>query len=132
VQTKKENSRLQHLLAILEKKQFDEEEKIALPTLKQTYLVAVKDILCCESANNYTTFYLTDGTTHVISKPLFEYEELLKPYGFIRPHQSHLVNKKHVKGILNEDSGYLLLNFIEKKIPIAKQRKAEIKNLLKI
>ncbi|HPW27504.1 MAG TPA: LytTR family DNA-binding domain-containing protein, partial [Tenuifilaceae bacterium] len=35
-----------------------------------------------------------------VSKTLKEYEELLAPEGFIRCHQSHLINKRHVKEVL--------------------------------
>lgn len=130
--TNKQNSRLKNLLNLLDKSQLDHSEKIALPTQKETYLVPITDILRCESSNNYTTFFLINGTTLLISKPLYEYDELLTPYGFIRPHQSHLVNKHHVTSILNEDSGYLLLKYTTVKIPIAKQRKSVIKASLKI
>jgi two-component system, LytTR family, response regulator len=53
-------------------------------------------------------------------------------YGFIRCHQSHLVNKLHVTSILNEDNGYLMLNYTLQKVPISKQRKSLIKSLLKM
>lgn len=132
VNTKKQNSRLNNLLHLLDKKYPDESQKIALPTQKETYLVPVKDIIRCESSNNYTTFFLINGSEHLISKPLYEYDELLSPYGFIRCHQSHLVNKVHVTSILNEDSGYLVLNYTIRKIPISRQRKSSIKSLLKM
>jgi two-component system LytT family response regulator len=131
VNTKKQNVRLENLLQLLDKKQPDENQKIALPTQKETYLVPIKDIVYCESSNNYTIFFLTNGTEHLISKPLYAYDEWLTPYGFIRCHQSHLINKKHIKSILNEDSGYLIMDFTTKKIPIAKQRKAQVLALLK-
>lgn len=127
---KKQNARLNNLLQLLDKKIPDDDQKIALPTQKETYLVPVKDIVSCESSNNYTTFFLTNGSTHLISKPLYEYDELLSPYGFIRCHQSYLVNKKHVSSLLNEDSGYLIMNFTKQKIPVAKQRKSTVKELL--
>lgn len=132
VNTKKQNSRLNNLLHLLDKKYPDESQKIALPTQKETYLVPVKDIIRCESSNNYTTFFLVNGSEYLISKPLYEYDELLSPYGFIRCHQSHLVNKVHVTSILNEDSGYLILNYTIRKIPISRQRKSSIKFLLKM
>lgn len=128
---KKQHERLDNLLQLLDKKQPDINQKIALATQKETYLVPIKEIIRCESSNNYTTFFLTNGTEHLISKPLYEYDELLTPYGFIRCHQSHLINKMHVKSILNEDSGYLIMNFTAPKIPIAKQRKAQVLGLLK-
>lgn len=132
VHAKKQNLRLNNLIDLLDKKQPTDSQKIALPTLKETYLVPVKDILRCESSNNYTTFYLTSGAMHLISKPLYEYDELLTPFGFIRCHQSHLVNKAHVTSILNEDSGYLILNHTTQKVPISKQKKGLIKSLLNI
>jgi two-component system LytT family response regulator len=131
VDAKKQNIRLENLLHLLDKKQPDENQKIALPTQRETYLVPIKDIVHCESSNNYTTFYLTSGVEHVISKPLYEYDEWLTPYGFIRCHQSHLINKKHIKSILNEDSGYLLMDYTTKKIPISKLRKAQVLALLR-
>nr|WP_233167051.1 LytTR family DNA-binding domain-containing protein [Pedobacter sp. ASV2] len=131
VAAKKQNLRLENLLNLLDKKNPDQNQKIALPTQKETYLVPIKEIVRCESSNNYTTFFLTNGTEHLISRPLYEYDEWLTPYGFIRCHQSHLINKKHVKSILNEDSGYLIMDFRTKKIPIAKQRKAQVLALLK-
>ncbi|RZK54689.1 MAG: response regulator transcription factor [Pedobacter sp.] len=132
VQAKKQNARLDNLLELLDKKQNNDSQKIALPTQKETYLVPVKDIVRCESSNNYTTFFLTNGSSHLISRPLYEYDELLSPYGFVRCHQSHLVNKTHVTSILNEDAGYLIVDHNDLKIPIAKQRKSEVKALLKM
>jgi len=129
--TKKAHTRLNNLLQLLDKKQPDENQKIALPTLKETFLVPVKDIVRCESSNNYTSFFLINGAEHLISRPLYEYDELLGPYGFIRCHQSHLVNKQHITSILNEDSGYLVVRNGSVKIPISKQRRSLVKSLLK-
>jgi len=130
IQEKKQNHRLNNLLQLLDHKIPDNNQKIALPTQKETYLVPVRDIVRCESSNNYTTFYLTNGVAHLISRPIYEYEELLSPYGFIRCHQSHLVNKLHVASMRNEDAGYLAMNFTTQKIPVSKQRKSAVKSLL--
>ncbi len=127
VSLKKQNLRLENLLFLLDKQRSDQNEKIALPTLKETFLVAVGDIIRCQSSNNYTTFFLKDGESRLISKPIHEYEKLLSSYGFIRCHQSHLVNKRLVKSILNEDSGYFIMEQTSEKIPISKQRKSEVK-----
>lgn len=132
LQAKHQDLRLNNLLELLHHKQPDQNEKIALPTQKQTFLIEVKAIVRCESSNNYTNFTLTNGTKLLISRPLYEYDELLTPYGFIRSHQSHLVNRTHVNSMLNKDSGYLLMNFTNEKIPISKQRKNEVKAALKI
>ena len=132
VETRKQNARLANLLSMLDNGKADGNAKIALPTQRETYLVPVKDIVRCESSNNYTTFFLNDGSARLISRPLYEYDELLTPYGFIRCHQSHLVNKLHVTSLLNEDSGYLVMNHGAHKVPISKQRKSHVKSLLSL
>ncbi|RYZ15733.1 MAG: response regulator transcription factor, partial [Sphingobacteriales bacterium] len=124
ISRRKHSSRLDHLFSVLDRQQPDKDQKIALPTQKETFIVPVRDIVRCESSNNYTTFFMADDKEHLISKPLYEYEEMLSPYGFIRCHQSHLVNKAHVKSVLNEDSGYLIMTGSDKKVPISKQKKA--------
>lgn len=130
--TKKQNYRLENLLRLLDDQHHDSNRKIALPTLKETHLVPIKNIVRCESSNNYTNFYLIDGGSHLISRPIYEYEELLSPYGFIRCHQSHLVNKQYVISILNEDAGYLIMDNTALKIPISKQKKSLVKSFFKV
>ncbi|WP_353723193.1 LytTR family transcriptional regulator DNA-binding domain-containing protein [Dyadobacter sp. 676] len=84
----------------------------------------------CESDNNYTTFYLVGGENLVICKPIFFYDDLLKQYGFIRCHQSHLVNKTSIKSWKREFGDFLLLTD-GSEIPVARSKKEEIKQLLK-
>lgn len=131
IELRKQNQRLEHLLDLLNKPKPDLNEKIALPTQKEIFFVPVKDIVRCESSNNYTSFVLTTGARHLISRPLYEYDELLTPYGFIRCHQSHLVNKIHIASMLNEDGGYLVMNYTNDKIIIARQRKEAVKRALR-
>jgi two-component system LytT family response regulator len=62
------------------------------------------------------------------SKPIFEYEEILTDYEFIRCHQSHLVNKRFIKSWVKDDGGYLILDDLSQ-IPISRQKKDYIKSL---
>jgi two-component system LytT family response regulator len=61
----------------------------------------------------------------MVSKPIFEYDELLSSYDFIRCHQSHLVNIKFIKSLLKEDSGYLLMDD-NTRIPISRNKKENV------
>ena len=125
---KKNNDQLENLLSILKQHQNINEHRIALPTAQEIRFVNPKDIIRCESSNNYTTFYLSNEEKLLISKPIYLYEELLKDYGFIRCHQSHLVNKKFIKSFIKEDGGHLLLeNNIQ--LPISKQKKELVREL---
>ena len=51
--------------------------------LKENRFVNTIDILRCESSNNYTTFFHKGGDKILVSKPIYEYEEILNDYGNI-------------------------------------------------
>lgn len=103
--------------------------KIALPMQSEIRYIALSDIMRCEADNTYTFFFLTNNEKLLVSKSLKEYADLLKPSGFLRTHQSHLVNPAFVKSWLKEDGGVLLLNSGEK-IPISKPNKEVVKQAL--
>lgn len=125
----KQNGQIEYLLQLLQHQQQKEEHRIALPTTKETRFVRLQDITRCESVNNYTTFHFNNGEKLMVSKPIYEYEELLGDYGFIRCHQSHLVNKKYVKSWIREDGSYLLLED-GSQVPVSRQKKDTIKQEL--
>jgi two-component system LytT family response regulator len=60
---------------------------------------------------------------------LFEYEELLSDYGFVRCHNSFLINKFFVKSITKEDGGGVLLE-TGIALPVSRQRKEMVKQAL--
>ncbi|MES2330490.1 MAG: LytTR family DNA-binding domain-containing protein [Bacteroidota bacterium] len=126
---KKQNKKLENLLQVLEHQQQKDLHRIALTSAKETRFIRTQDIIRCESSNNYTTFFLFGREKIMTSKPIFEYEEILVNYGFIRCHQSHLVNKKHIKSWVKEDGGFLLLDD-NTQVPISRQKKEYVKGEL--
>ncbi len=129
MQQKKRNRQLDNLLHFLQQKDEAKNHKIALPSAKETRFVRPAEIMYCEAKNNYTAFYLSGGEKLIISKPLFEYEELLADYGFVRCHNSFLINTSFVKSITKENGvGVLLENGTE--LPVSKQRKEIVKQAL--
>lgn len=126
---KRRNSQLENLLVLLQQKGNRKDHKIALPSAKETRFVSPGDIIYCEARNNYTVFYLTSEEKLVIAKPLYEYDELLEDYGFIRCHNSYLVNRHFVKSLLREDGGSLLLEN-NVRIPISRQKKDQVRQAL--
>jgi two-component system LytT family response regulator len=103
--------------------------KIALQMQTEIRYVALSEIIRCEADNTYTHFLLSTDEKILVSKSLKEYADLLRPNGFLRTHQSHLVNPKYVKSWLKEDGGILLLLNGEK-IPISKPNKDNVKQAL--
>lgn len=127
-QLKKQNLRLENLIQLLHQ-QNKEGHRIALTTLKETRFVPASQVVRCESLNNYCWFYLSGGEKLLVSKPIFEFEEILAGYGFIRSHQSHLVNKKYIKSWVKEDGGYLLLDD-GTTIPVSRGKKELVREVL--
>ena len=126
---KNQNLQLQNLLNHLKESNNSSEHRIAISSLKETRFVYVKNIVRCESENSYTLFFTDEGETIISTVPLYEYDEMLSIYGFIRCHQSHLVNKKHVKSLLKED-GYTLLLYDQGRIPVSRNKKDLVKKSL--
>ncbi|TSJ44327.1 response regulator transcription factor [Mucilaginibacter corticis] len=128
INSKKQNHNIENLLEYIRSGQRDS-PKIALPTLSEIRYIKVNTIVRCEAENNYTTFFLDGGEQILVCKTLKEYDELLQPHQFIRTHQSHLVNLQFVKSYLKEDGGTLLLTD-QTKIPISRQNKDRVRNIL--
>jgi len=126
---KAQNRQLENLIELLKSQQNKEEQRIALNTLKETRFIKTNDIVRCESSNNYTTFFLADNESLLVCKPIYEYAEILKDYGFIRCHQSHLVNKKFIKSWKKEQGDHLLLNN-GAEVPISRNKKDAVKMAL--
>ncbi|MFT5168941.1 MAG: two-component system LytT family response regulator [Saprospiraceae bacterium] len=83
--------------------------KLALHTLDKIQVAEINEIVRCESSGNYTTFYFADKQKILVTRTLKEYEKLLEEYGFIRVHQSHLINGNHIKEYIKTEGGYLVM-----------------------
>jgi two-component system LytT family response regulator len=99
--------------------------KIVLSTSEKIHILETDQILRCESDNYYTNFFLMDGKKILVSKTLKENEELLGGHNFIRPHKSHLVNVKYIKGFLRIDGGYIEMTD-GSKIPVSRRKREKI------
>jgi two-component system LytT family response regulator len=126
---KRENKRLTELLANIGRG--EDEQKIALPLTDKIEFVAVNTIIRLEAERNYTHIYLEGGKKYLICKTLKDYDELLMPYGFLRTHQSHLVNFKKISAYVKTDGGYISMND-GSSIPVSRTKKDEIMKRLLI
>ena len=81
--------------------------KIALTTQDGVTFVRYEDIIRCEAQGNYTNFYLTDGTSLLITKTLRYYEELLIGKGFFRVHKSHLINLNYIRRFIKGKQSFV-------------------------
>ncbi|MFC1222229.1 LytR/AlgR family response regulator transcription factor [Pedobacter sp. BG31] len=98
-------------------------KRIALKTLEYIEVVAIENIMFCKGDKGYTTFVIKGSNEILVSKGLKDYEGLLSPFGFLRCHQSYLVNFAHVKKYFRE--GYLQMENGEK-IQVSSRKKEEV------
>ena len=85
-------------------------KRIGLPLSDKVEFIAVKRIIRCKGENNYTSFIIENHSEILVSKTLKEYEDLLHEFGFVRVHQSHLINVHQVRSYVKSDGGYLIMS----------------------
>lgn len=99
--------------------------KIVLPDLTGFIVVEVPNIIRCEGERNYTVIHLTDQPQVLVTRTLKEFDDLLNQSGFLRIHQSHLVNLAHVKRYIRGKGGEV--EMIDKVVlPVSRHKKAEL------
>jgi two-component system LytT family response regulator len=86
------------------------EMRLCLPTLKGFTIVKLEEIVYCEAQRSYTIFRLVNSKTITISKPLFDYEQLLAGTTFLRIHKSFLINLLHIKEYVRGEGGTVVMN----------------------
>jgi two-component system LytT family response regulator len=104
-------------------------KRLALNSQDKIKVVKVPDIVRCESSGSYTLFYTTSGESILVTKTLKEYDSLLTEHGFIRIHQSHLVNMEFIKEFVKLDGGYLVLSD-KTEIPVASRKRSLVMKVL--
>lgn len=98
--------------------------RLALHSRDKVDVVEITNIVRCESDDNYTRFFLENGKKILVSKTLKEYDNLLSDHGFLRIHQSHLINPQHIIEFVKTDGGHLLMKD-GKEAPVS-HRKREV------
>lgn len=85
-------------------------KKIVLKDAESVHILLMAEITHCQAEGSYTRFFLQDKRQILVSKNLKEYEKLLQPHGFFRPHHSHLVNVRCIVRFDKADGGMLILS----------------------
>lgn len=98
-------------------------ERIALNSQDKIIVIKVLDIVRLESSGSYTLFYTKQGEQILVTKTLKEYDALLSDQGFIRVHQSHLINLDAVKEFVKNDGGYIKM-LDGSDIPVSSRKKS--------
>ncbi|TDQ08456.1 LytR/AlgR family response regulator transcription factor [Pedobacter metabolipauper] len=126
------NSQTEQLAMLLQSYQHQRDntqKRIALPDQHEIKYMLIENIVCCAADNSYTSFYISaESSPIIVSKPISEYEQILSVYGFIRIHQSWLINRNHIDSFKKADGGYLIMDN-GMSVPVSRQRKHLLKEL---
>lgn len=87
-----------------------EDESIRIPTGKGWKYLKVKDIIYIRAHRNYCEINLMDKGKLVVIKLLKEFEEELTHRGFVRSHNSYLIQKRHIHEYTRSNGGWLVMS----------------------
>ena len=99
-----------------------EQKRIVLKTSDKIHVVDIKNIIRFQSDNSYCTIYINSGNKIVVSKSIKSYEEMLTSMGFMRIHQSHLINCNYINYYEKQYGGTLVMSD-KSNIPVSNQKK---------
>lgn len=121
----------QESLALLKEQISDSKplKRLALNTLEKIHIASIEDIVRLESNVNYTMFHFKDGTRLLVTKTLKEFDGMLSDHGFIRVHQSHLINVEYLKEFVKTDGGYLVMTD-KSEVPVSTRKKNTVMEMI--
>lgn len=97
----------QQMEALLHNVATNEQRLVVLRTAEEVSLVPVAEIVRLEADGAYTHVFVASGRKIMVSNNLKHYEEMLADSGFVRCHQSHMVNIRQIDHYKKTDGGYL-------------------------
>jgi len=101
------------------------EKKIVVKTADDIHLIKTESLTRIESDGAYCHLYLHCGKRITVSHNIKHYEEILLEYGFIRCHQSHMVNLKYIDRFQKSDGGMLILT-TGQEVPVSSRKREAV------
>lgn len=105
-------------------------DKLAIPCEDGLELVPYDEILRCQAERAYCTFYLKEGKSILVSKPLREFEDALLARNFFKVHKSTIINVKYAKKYVRGKGGCVIMTD-GSLVNVAPARKEELLLILK-
>lgn len=103
------------------------QHRIAIPTREGLDYILIENILYCTADSNYTHIICTDNCKLLMSKPLKELTQQLKPYNYLRIHNSYLINLNHMVKYVRGNAGYVVMAD-GKNLTVSRTRKQDLLN----
>jgi two-component system LytT family response regulator len=104
-------------------------EKIMLPSAREVHFVQVGQIIRVAGENNYSVFYLSNGSKITVTKTLKDYEGVLTQHRFFRVHKSHIINPDYLVKF-NKGDMFSVIMTDGSEIEVSVRRKADFLKLM--
>ena len=104
--------------------------KLVLPTQNGTTFIDLSSIIRIQATNKYSIVFTTDRKQHIVVKTLSRFEALLSEKGFIRIHDSHIVNIHLISRYVKGRTGEIVMSD-DSHVPISSRRKEALSKILK-
>lgn len=98
---------------------------IAFHTAEKIQIAKLEEIFRMEASSNYTQVYFKNKEKLLLTKTLKEFSQLLEPSGFLRAHQSHLINMIFIKEFVKTDGGYIVM-VDGTRVPVSVRKRTEV------
>ncbi len=105
---------------------FKNTEYFTYSNISGLHRIPLSTICYVHADSNYVEIVLADKTKIVLARTLKSIEIELRSFGFVRCHQSYLVNNKH---ILSFEKNALLILDNGDRIPVSRRKKKSIRAL---
>jgi two-component system LytT family response regulator len=99
--------------------------RLALNSQEKIKVVDLDDVVRCESTGSYTLFFMKEKEQVLVTRTLKEYDSMLSDVGFLRVHQSHLVNMAFISEFIKTDGGHLVLKD-RTEIPVSSRKRSTV------
>jgi two-component system, LytTR family, response regulator len=99
-------------------------KRLVLKDANHIYYLRPQEIRYCEADGVYTRFFVENSSPITVSKNLKEYEQILEPLGFLRTHNSYLVNPDKILRYDKNNDTLLLEGGLS--VPLSQRKKEAI------
>lgn len=111
---------------------YDPSKKILLPTPKGYKLMNVDDIVYCESSGRYTIVRPYGEKSITIAQNLGSFEDGVSMHGFIRIHDSFMINIQYLDSYNRDAQKYGEVHLTDgTKLKVSRTRRSELLSVLK-
>ena len=104
-------------------------KRLALHTSGGVCVLDLSDVFYIKAEGNYASVFTSGNQAHLISKTLRHFENRLGDHGFIRVHQSYLVNAQHIH-LFSTADGYEIILKNKSRVPVSRRQAPAIKEYL--